>query len=672
MVGLVRQILQRIPFGNVERGRLLSCIQALIALIFLVAVGVMSFVTVRYARSHAGKELVNRGAIVTSIVSRSAARAVSDPQEGTSEAALDKVVYDIRAEEGLEFAFITDRHRRILAHSDSQQKGRTLPAGLSDGQDIEARPTWGDEGFYYTTRELGSPGTPFAAGATLYEFVRTIPLTADASERHSGNLQLHMGFALPGFWSFAGTGVKRIVPGLLVAFLLLIMGNYLAGVLVRPLRALKEETAAAAKADDNWHLELEATGEIAEIARNWNEMVRNFRTSYERVVQTRRELEVRNRVMLYEKKRTEAIVESLADGVVVTDPSGKISFVNRECENLLGISRDSAVSALPSAVITDKAVLEFLEPLLGTAEAGGRTAGDGPSRRNQKRVVDVEVHRKSVARSIRITHLPIVDAAGKPGGGIFTFRDTTQEKLEERARKEFVSNVTHELRAPLTAIKSYVEMLIDDEARKPELQREFFNTINEEADRLARLIDDMLNMSKIEVGNLVLNKSLVRTRKLVEDAVNGMRSAAANKSIELTWNIAGDLPDVEADKEMVRVVVTNLLSNGIKYTQEGGKVFLSAELMPGAASQTAAGSIAVTVADNGPGIPEDELDKIFEKFYRGRDTQNRKVPGSGLGLAIAREIATLHGGDIKVSSTVGQGSKFTLLLPACEPSRKVS
>jgi signal transduction histidine kinase len=154
--------------------------------------------------------------------------------------------------------------------------------------------------------------------------------------------------------------------------------------------------------------------------------------------------------------------------------------------------------------------------------------------------------------------------------------------------------------------------------------------------------------------------------------VNGLKSAAKNKSIELTVNIAPDLPDIEADKEMVRVVVTNLLGNGIKYTQEGGKVLVSAELLQTAQSSGQNGSIAITVADNGPGIAEDELDKVFEKFYRGRSAVAQKVMGNGLGLALAREIATLHGGDIKLQSTVGQGSKFTFLLPAAETSRKVS
>ncbi len=683
----LRHLLSKVPFARMHHSRILSSIQVLIAVMLLAATGAMSFTVVRYARSNAANDLVDRGATVTSIVSRAAGRALesaSNWSRADAEAALDEVIYNIRAEEGLEFAFVVDSNKRIVVHSDNTKKGKILRAALSAGKEAETKGSLSDDAFYYAAYPARHSEHSTLNGATIYEFVRPIRLRSKAKKMYPGSLELHLGFSLPGSWSFARTSLKRIVPGLVVAFLLLIVGNYLARLLVGPLNNLKKETAATAKAgaaggdSDNWQLELEASGEIADIAKNWNDMVENFRNSYHYMVEAKRELEVRNRVMLYEKKKTEAIIDSLSDGVVVIDAYGKISFFNRECENLLGISREAAVGRTPQDVIQDQNILEFMTTAPGSAneatEAGGAMVPPGSvqGRKNQRRAADVELQRKNGSRHIRITRVPVLDANGKPGGAITTFRDATQEKLEEHARKEFVSNVTHELRAPLTAIKSYVEMLIDDEAKDPELQRDFFNTINEEADRLARLIDDMLNMSKIEVGNLVLNKSFVRTRKLIEDAVNGVRSAAKNKSIDLSADIPDDLPDIEADKEMVRVAVTNILGNGVKYTQEGGKVFLTAELLEDASSQHASGTIAVTIADNGPGIAEGELDKIFEKFYRGTSTVEQKVTGNGLGLALAREIATLHGGDIKVSSTLGEGSKFTFLLPAAQTSRKVS
>ena len=669
----VGQLFRRFRSGRVERSRLLSCIQVVIALVFLIGVAAMSASAVRSARSSAAKHLVARGGIVTSIVSRTAAQALDRAGPDDANAALEKVIYDIRAEEGLEFAFIVGRGRRALAHSDTSLVGKVLDIGLEPAEEAEARQAWGDDGFYYTTRPADPSIDNVSSGGTIHEFVRPVRLSARTKEKYLGDLELHLGFALPGWGSFAGSSAKRIVPGLAVAFLLLIIGNYAAGVLIRPLGTLKRETATAAKATDDWRLDVDARGDIAEIAHNWNDMVGNFRSSYESMVEARRELEVRNRVMLYEKKRTESIVDSLSDGVMVTDSYGKISFINRECENMLGVNREETIGRCPADVMVDESIARFAADVLPPLNGGKPEQGAAAApRKSHKRVEDVEVERKNGTCHIRITHVLVLDTNGAACGAITTFRNTTQHKLEEQARKDFISSVTHELRAPLTAIKSYVEMLIDNEAKNPELQRDFFNTINEEADRLARLIDDMLNMSKMEVGNLVLNKSLVRMRKMLDDAVNGVRSAAKNKAIDLTANIADDLPDVEADKEMVRVVVTNLLTNGIKYTQEGGRVFLTAELLGRGESQAGERTIVVTVGDNGPGIPEDEQNKVFEKFYRARGAAEQKVVGNGLGLALAREIATLHGGDIKLDSKVGEGSKFSFLLPAAATSRKVS
>ncbi len=663
---LLERLFPNLTFSTkIERSRLLSCIQLLIALTFLIAVSAVVLTMVRYARSNAAKELVDRGAITTSIVARAAARAAEQASENDAELALDRVIYDIRAEQGLEFAFIIDGRGIAIAHSNTLQKGKPIPLGAA--YSALDKQGWSQDGFYYTVVPAELCPQTIVGGDTVYQFVRPIDLTSQTKERYGGTLELHMGFSLPGFWPFAIRSLKRGAPGLATAFALLALGNYLAGVFVRPLSVLRKETAARATADNDWELDVEANGEIAEIAQNWNRMVETFRASYQRVVEARREMEVHSRIMLYEKKQTEAILDGLSDGVMVLDTEGRVSFVNRECENLLSIDRGTAVGRISAEVVNDPPLRDFL-----AADEEREGVPSARNRKSRRRAADLELTRNNTTRHIRVTHVPIADAPGKPSLSIITLRDITQEKLEERARQEFISSVAHELRAPLTAIKSYVEMLIDDEAKSPELQREFFNTINEEADRLARLINDMLSMSKIEVGNLVLNKSIVRTRKLVEDAVNGLRSAAKSKSIELSANIPEDLPDMQADKELLRVVVTNLLGNGIKYTPDGGKVCLSAEVLETSGEGRSGRILAMTVEDTGPGIPEDELDKIFEKFYRGRNTAGLKAPGNGLGLAIAKEIATLHGGDIRVTSTVGQGSRFTFLLPVVEPDRKVS
>ena len=293
-------ILKKMPLASVERSRLLSCFQILIAVTLLVGVGVMYVSTVRSAHSAAASDLVVRGKIVSSIVARAAAQTLDRASAEDANAALERVIYDIRAEQGLEFAFIVDRGHRAIAHSETSQAGTILDVGLDTADKAEAHRGWTEDGFYYTARPANESTARAGTSGTLYEFVHPVRLGARAKERYLGDLELHLAFVLPPWSSFAKSSIKLIAPGLAIAFMLLIVGNYAAGVLVRPLGNLRRGTAAAAKELDNCVLEVNGRGDVVEIARNWNDMVGNFRTSHESTTEARRELEVRNRVMLYE------------------------------------------------------------------------------------------------------------------------------------------------------------------------------------------------------------------------------------------------------------------------------------------------------------------------------------------------------------------------------------
>jgi len=316
--------------------------------------------------------------------------------------------------------------------------------------------------------------------------------------------------------------------------------------------------------------------------------------------------------------------------------------MNREAEALLGVNRKDVIGRAPEEAFT-------------THKEAAKFMGGGPPGAGGRRSAELDFSGGEGKKIVRAQFTLLRGPSQGSAGSVTTLRDVTQQKMEEEARRDFISNVAHELRAPLSAIKSYVEMLIDNEADTPELRAEFFNTINEEADRLARLIDNMLNISKIEIGGLILNKSPVRTRRLLEDALASVRATAKSKSIGITCSLPDDIPDADLDKELIRVVVMNLLGNAIKYTDPGGDVILSGEVD--------AAEIRVQVVDTGWGIPPDEQDKVFDKFYRGKRTGKEKVTGNGLGLALAREIACLHGGDLRLESQEGKGSKFTLHLP---------
>jgi two-component system phosphate regulon sensor histidine kinase PhoR len=196
---------------------------------------------------------------------------------------------------------------------------------------------------------------------------------------------------------------------------------------------------------------------------------------------------------------------------------------------------------------------------------------------------------------------------------------------------------------------------MDGEAENAEMQREFYNTINQEAGRLTTLIQNLLNVSKIEMGNLTLSKDIVRTDVLVDDCLATIEASAQGKHVAVEKHLPDTPPSFLADKELLKTAIINILGNALKYTPENGKIAFS--------MNEHGGSVIFDIADTGCGIAQEDLPRVFERFYRSSRPEVTSQKGSGLGLAIAYEIAHLHGGDIDVTSKLGEGSRFTLRIP---------
>jgi signal transduction histidine kinase len=240
-------------------------------------------------------------------------------------------------------------------------------------------------------------------------------------------------------------------------------------------------------------------------------------------------------------------------------------------------------------------------------------------------------------------------------GKMIIIRKITNEKMAEEARKDFIAHLSHEFKTPLTSIKSYSEMLMDGEVDEGEMKKDFYNIINIEADRLASLVQNLLSISRMEMGNLTINKALVKTDLLIKDSFAAIETAAKNKNIFLERNVSENLPSLVGDKELLKVAIINILNNAVKYTPENGKVTFSL------LNQN--GFIVFDVIDTGYGISQEDLPLIFDKAYRSEDPLVRETPGSGLGLAITQEIIQLHGGEIEVDSESGNGTHFAIKLP---------
>lgn len=317
-------------------------------------------------------------------------------------------------------------------------------------------------------------------------------------------------------------------------------------------------------------------------------------------------------VQRYEIERWRAAFAALPEPCVLLNQAGRVLFANREAERLLGLEEPAPAGTA-------------LDDLLR------RTAG------------------------MRVWREPLADGRNAELGELVVLRDPSGEARDEQVLGEFLSHISHELKSPLNTIRSYAEMLLEGSVDRAATQKEFFNVITEESCRLAKLIDNLLDLSKIDRGALVPQRARLRLESLVGELVRAAEPQARAKGIQLAARVPSNLPTAFADKDLVGVALNNLLANALKYTPEGGRVQVRASHDEG--------TVCIEVEDSGIGIPPEERERVFEKFYRGASTEVRKQPGTGLGLALARQIVVLHGGTLTVDGAPGRGSTFRIVLP---------
>jgi signal transduction histidine kinase len=242
-----------------------------------------------------------------------------------------------------------------------------------------------------------------------------------------------------------------------------------------------------------------------------------------------------------------------------------------------------------------------------------------------------------------------------PTAAIIVVEDVTQQRVADESRNAFVTQVTHELRSPLTNIRLSAETAIEDGDQNPPVRAKCLNVINQEAKRLERVVSDMLSVAEIEAGTLELRKDDVRLDALFEELQSDYAAQANDRGIRLEFNLPPKLPVLKADRDKISLVLHNLVNNAIKYTRKGGRVIVNVDVEDGA--------LLVDVIDTGIGIAKDDVDRVFQKFYRAKDPRVAEVTGSGLGLALARQVVRLHGGEVRVDSEPDKGSTFSVRLP---------
>jgi PAS domain S-box-containing protein len=365
------------------------------------------------------------------------------------------------------------------------------------------------------------------------------------------------------------------------------------------------------------------------------------------------------RTQQIEASKSRAILEAIGDGVIVTDDKQRIVLFNAAASKIFGVEQE---------YILNQATVNFIG-IFGTAGAQMADAVNYWSTKGQEKIPESALSDRLIlddSRVISFNSAPVL-IGDEFLGTVSIFRDITQEVELDRLKSEFVATVSHELRTPMTSINGYVEILLSESAGPlNQGQKRFLQVVEENTSRLGTLVNDLLDISTIEAGRAELFIEAFAIQDLLEDARNYIEQCSQEdeKVIQVTVSTDPDLAPVIADKDRIRQVLLNLVDNSFNYTSEGGEIRLSAFKVED--------ELEISVADTGIGIPPEDLELVFERFYRGEQALDMGVHGTGLGLSIVSNYVEMHGGKLWAESEgiPGEGSRFVFTLPITSTTPK--
>ena len=340
-----------------------------------------------------------------------------------------------------------------------------------------------------------------------------------------------------------------------------------------------------------------------------------------------------------DKKQTESIIRSIAEGLVVVNNKGEILLMNPVAKELLGVKgKDKSKTNLKN--LGD----EYLLSLKDSSK--------------EKQEIVVQSSKDDTKKVLRTSNAVIENENGKTVGMVSVLSDITKQRELEKMKSDFVSSVSHELRTPLISIQKSVDLMLSKAAGPLTKEQEnFLNISQNNLERLTHLINDILDLSKVESKKMKLELKPTRAEKVINDACESLKSWADSKSIKIDKIIADNLPDIDMDSLRIIQVLNNLIGNAIKFTPQNGLITVKAQLTQ------QKDNIEISVSDNGIGIEGKNLDKVFDKFQQVDNRVATDISGTGLGLFITKELIALHGGEIWVESKKDEGTKFTFTIP---------
>ena len=435
-------------------------------------------------------------------------------------------------------------------------------------------------------------------------------------------------------WSMAIIGTAAVAIGLGFSLLL-------SKILVKPVRQMMKATQKIAEGDYNIEISADSSDELGRLADEFNSMAKKLKGFHDLNIEQ----------VMAEKRKSEAIIRSIDDGIILVDAEFKVTGMNPMARRILDIQPHGRQNRHFLEVVKSEQFFDYIKQSM--------ESGKPPSIEEKQNLFTVE--KEGTRRHYQFSITPVRGKKGVLIGVVLLLRDVTRLAELDRLKSEFVMTASHELRTPLTSIGMSIDLLLEGAIKKlNEKEQQLLLAAHEDLQRLKSFVSNLLDLSKIEAGKMEMELSSVPIHLLFEKAMAVFKNQLEEKAVNLSFDLPEELPNVKADDNKITWVLTNLVSNALRYTPRGGHIKLSAEPF--------GPYVQISVRDDGAGIPYEYQSKVFDKFVQVKS--DKAVGGSGLGLAICKEIVRTHGGTIWVDSAPGAGSTFTFTLPIWEEPPK--